>query len=143
LRWSDINEQYINITGKNNRPRVFPLEPFPELRALIAEMPKTHDKVFADNVRYFQKKLHECLHKLNLYQAGKNFHSFRKTLENDLIHNQDFDMPVVAELLGHSVDVQKRHYLEELQGAQLNEKLLRNIAKSKSFAHQPHTENDK
>lgn len=144
LEWSDITENYIDIKGKGNIQRVIPIKPFKDLQLLLESMQlaKTSTKkVFQRSKRQYTRALKECLESLGIYEHRKNSHSFRKTRENELIHNQNFTTKVIAELLGHSESIQKKHYLKVLKGEELSQKLLREMEKNDYYAHQKHTEN--
>jgi integrase len=132
LSWSDISDIAIKIHGKGNRIRYYPIGPFPELVALVEEMKDILrpefgiGKVFGEKymmhaqiINFFTKELR--MH--NLYEPGKAFHAIRRLHEQKLIYDNRLDPYLTAQLLGHSVMIQYKHYVEELGVEKLNELL--------------------
>lgn len=142
IHWNDITDDYIVIHGKGDRDRPFPISPFPELKELLTKIKlhKPNGYLFRlQTPTQYQRFLQIALKKIGLYAEGKNFHSFRKTRENELIDNSNFNAEDVADLLGHSIAMQKEHYRIRLQGKELNEKLLKSIERNRLIAQFKHT----
>ena len=135
LKWVDVKDTYIEVLGKGKRIRTIPLEPFEDLRNLLTEMREFRkgEKLFERAGITYTIFLKNILVKLGIDSRGKNTHSFRKTRENELIHDQHFSAKLIAELLGHTEAVQKKHYLQTLQTEELNKNLLREMEINKNF----------
>lgn len=132
VRWDDINDTRILIHGKGNKDRIFPLEPFPELKFLLKKMEPfdNGEKLFKwISQASLQRQLSKACQKLGIYESNKNFHSIRKMRENELIILYGLDLNITAELMGHSRQVQEKHYLEKMQESVLTKKILDQLSK--------------
>lgn len=140
LKWVDVKEDYIEILGKGKKIRTIPFAPFPEIKKLLGEIKSFNngEKIFPLANTTYKIYLSELLVKLGIKEVGKNTHSFRKTRENELIHNQYFSTKIIAELLGHTEAVQKKHYLKVLKSDELSKNLLREMEMNKNFTHEAH-----
>lgn len=118
LKPSDIQLDYaISIIGKGGKFRQIPLIPFPELnnftKELIEFSKQNQGRIFHwKDPRYAQKLFKRFVIKNNIRPLG--FHAIRKYFENHLINNSKIPINTVAQILGHTVAIQQKHYIEIL-----------------------------
>ena len=129
IYWSDIDEEKILIHGKGNRDRPFPINAFPEIFPVLEELKQFKDtnngKLFKWNsYAKLEKWIRDAVSELGIENKG-NFHAIRKMRENQLIQDEDLDLNIVAEILGHTKRVQEKHYLDVLGAKKLTEIILR------------------
>ncbi len=129
INWLDISEDAILIHGKGGRDRQFPRLLFPEIESVLNNL-KVFEKKNNGKLLYWtsyaklEMKLREACIELGFYEEGKSFHSIRKYCENKLINNDDFNPYEVAEIMGHSIQVQETHYKEILGAKRMTEKIF-------------------
>lgn len=111
-----IDKNIIRIFGKGDRVRFIPLEPFPELQAFIF----TFQFNLWVKTDFPQRLFRDACLTLNIKNLG--IHGIRKTFENRLI---DMDIPsdLVADILGHTPEVQRKNYRLKTKGKQLETRL--------------------
>lgn len=120
IYWSDITEDYILIHGKGGRDRKFPLEPFPDVQAVLRECEAyreaNHGKLFVWTA-YAKLELwvRQALETLEIPGNGRNFHSIRKMRENYWIKQERLPADVIAAIVGHTTKVQTEHYIQALE----------------------------
>jgi integrase len=130
IKKSDIHPTYIQIHGKGGIDRQFPTSEdlFPELKPLIEALLAFNtigNKLFSwTTYAKVGLRLRLACVALEIYTEGQAFHAIRKYAENSMIDDSRFDIRIVAELLGHSIRIQEKHYLQRL-GADKIAKLLK------------------
>lgn len=129
ISWLDIDEEKITIHGKGNRDRPFPIQAFPEIIPVLKKLEEFKDinngKLFRWNsYAKLEKWIRDALKDMGIENKG-NFHAIRKMRENQLIQDEDLDLNIVAEILGHTKRVQEKHYLDVLGAKKLTEIILR------------------
>lgn len=123
-----MKKRYL-IHGKGNRDRPFPINAFPEIFTVLEELKQFKDtnngKLFKWNsYAKLEKWIRDAVSELGIENKG-NFHAIRKMRENQLIQDEDLDLNIVAEILGHIKRVQVKHYLDVLGAKKLTEIILR------------------
>lgn len=128
LTWSDIGNEAILIHGKGGKERQFPRLLFPELEFILKNLKvkkRKDDRLFSwTSYAKLEKKIKDTCMQLGIYEKGKSFHSIRKYCENHLINNDDFNPYEVAEIMGHTIQIQEAHYKEILGTKRLTEKIF-------------------
>lgn len=118
----DVFNDYLLVNGKGSRLRKIPFESFPELGEFLKREIKTKDKLFPwHNDDYPHRLLASILLDLGINKKG--FHSIRKYFENKLIFKYKKNAVAVAQILGHTVAIQQKHYIEVLNIDNLNDAL--------------------
>lgn len=137
IQWSDISEKRILIReGKGDRQREIPLSPFPELQKTIAALRVLN----ADSPKLFtwttyaklQYRMRMAIEHLGIEGKGRNFHCLRKWFENYLLNQMRMPAHITAQILGHTVAIQQKHYLKILNVNEMEETIsnyTENIAK--------------
>lgn len=119
LNKSDIKPDYISIKGKGDRPRIFPLKPFPELIELIESFES--EKLFKFEERKVANfHLKKVCKALNIDCYYRSFHSIRKYIENKFVNEYNINNFLAAQLMGHTVKVQSQHYAQTKNADELN-----------------------
>jgi integrase len=100
LKWKDIKEDEIEITGKGSRRRVIPLNS--SARGIIKRQPKKDEYVFDLSNRYqadlFRRTIGQIRKRTGI---DFHFHLLRHYFTTRLIE-KGIDFVTVGELLGHS-----------------------------------------
>ncbi len=126
IHWADINEKRILIReGKGDRQREIPLSPFPELQKTIAALRVLN----ADSKKLFtwttyaklQYRMRVAAAELKIEGKGRNFHCLRKWFENHLLNQMRMPAHIAAQILGHTVAIQQKHYLKNLSANELEQ----------------------
>lgn len=126
-KWYDVNDDILIIHGKGNRDREFPINVFEDMPLLLEKIKylkknNVNNKIFSWIASEKPRKhLRNAVKELNITVTG--FHAIRRFRENQLANELDLPPRIVAALLGHTERIQKKHYLKELSGIQI-EKLL-------------------
>jgi integrase len=134
LKNSDIKDNMIIIHGKGNKDRQFTLKPFPELVKIINKVKSLPTADVSDRDRLFgyinsktpQQHLRKAFRDLGIYDSGRLFHSIRKLRENELLYDLNIPDKIVAQMLGHTVQTQRRFYEEKLSAERQAELILSN-----------------
>lgn len=108
--------------AKGSRERFIPLKPYPELVQVLNELKALNEEktLFGITVKYADENFRTTCRKLGIKTKG--FHGLRKYFENKLI-DENKPIKAVAEILGHSLPVQYKHYIKRSKIEDL-EKLL-------------------
>lgn len=120
LRFSDIDDQFINFIGAKGKPRQFPILRNKEIKEALNKIDKLQNKnrdYVLSNRDGFWLGRHNWLSKMvkkNMNKAGfpKSFctHLLRATFATQLIYRGE-NMAIVSKLLGHgSIQTTERHY---------------------------------
>jgi len=116
IKISDVKDHYILISGKGDVNRKFPLSYNSNLNAIIQKA-----LLLTDNELLFKytsqqplaKKLKDCCLELGFKDKTKiEFHQIRKLAENRMIKIEGIPNQLVADMLGHSIATQQKHYAE-------------------------------
>ncbi len=124
IRLTDIEEDFITIHGKGAEIRFFPLFAYPNLKELIEKVKIKHSKEYLFGVRSYSKlqyRIRRAVQELGIEIEYGNFHSIRKYAENDMIFNQNIPNRLVLSIIGHTRDIQDKHYLKKLQQQDLKD----------------------
>jgi integrase len=130
IEWQDVNESRIFVRhGKGGYQREIPLAPFPELRAVLQDLQKFNSVQTVPSGKLFYWKayaklelwLRKGLREMNIRGEGRNFHSIRKMFENKMLNEMKLPAHIVAQIIGHTVAVQQKHYLKALSLTELTE----------------------
>jgi len=116
LKKENINKQGITIVGKGDHLRHIPSNITKELPQLL----KSFEPFTWKTISYPQRRLGVACEILKLPNLG--FHSIRKAFENRLIQ-MDIPSDLVAEILGHTPEVQRKHYKKASKMKQLYDRL--------------------
>lgn len=133
-RWSDYDGKTLTIHGKGSRIRHFPVTPFPALKELMDDMVKYRNRyegfIFpwrdrakpAEHLRNYLKKV-----------VGKedsemySFHGLRRYAVEKFVREEGLDVELAAQLLGHSTEIMRKHYLKILGPEQLEARLMARV----------------
>jgi integrase len=128
IRLADIDEKFIQIHGKGDRTRYFPIFHFPEIYDVIERAKKfsKHDLLFGlKSYARQQQYIRASRERLGFDVEYANFHAIRKYAENNMLFNLNIPNKVVLSIIGHTKDVQEKSYLLKLQRNEI-ENLLTN-----------------
>lgn len=125
IDWEDISETHIFIRhGKGGYQREIPIAPFPELRTVLDELAALQGsrtgllfywKAYAKLELWLRRGLED----LEIKGEGRNFHSIRKMFENMLLNEMKLPAHIAAQIMGHTVAIQQKHYLKALSVEEL------------------------
>jgi len=112
LTWSDIDTNELRRIPKDKN-RADPTPMTNALREILADLPKTSDKVFpwkSTSQSSLLRRLNKAMEELGIPKANRGWHTFRKTATNRWL---DRSLPIeeVQTLLGHqSITTTRKHY---------------------------------
>lgn len=119
IRLEDIDDKFLLIHGKGDKVRHFPIFYFPEILPIIEKAKKEYltDGLLFGLKSYAkqQSNIRSARIKIKLNIEFANFHAVRKYAENDMLFNKNIPNKVVLSIIGHTADVQSKHYLLELK----------------------------
>ena len=119
LKRENILVDRIIIIGKGNIERFFPIQAGSELEKICTFCKKRETPFTWTTKRRPERNLLTALKKLKINTTG--FHPLRKYFENKLI-DSGVNIKVTAQLLGHTTQIQSKHYVTQLEmGTILNE----------------------
>ena len=127
IYWSDVNDKRILIRqGKGDTQREIPLAPFPALRETLKALETLRGgkegKLFTWTAyAILQLWLRDALVELGIPAGGRSFHSIRKWFENHLLNQMMLPAHITAQILGHTVAIQQKHYLKKLNADELEQ----------------------
>lgn len=129
LTSADIDDEYIRVVGKGQYIRYIPY------RAIdfddIELYRQKKGKLFKTQRTVWQDGFTQLRTELGMTIGIRSFHSIRKYFENKLIKEKNIEPRIVAELLGHTLQIQQKHYYEimsknELKGSLERARIVQN-----------------
>lgn len=134
LEWRhiDFDNDYIHIEfGKGSEQRKIPISNFDGLLEVLNELKLLNpQKLFTwKSPTKPQMHVRDAVNDLK-FAKKLNFHGIRKMRENELIKVHHNKPQAVAQVMGHSPNVQNKHYLEYLSQEELKEIFTENRAKN-------------
>jgi len=122
IQSDDIDSDFIRIRGKGKYIRHIPYNVL-GVGEIVTKMKNTKGRYFNRSYDTYAKILRKIIAILLLPGEFRNFHSIRKYAENYLIKVKGIDVRIVAELLGHTLAVQQKHYYEIMSKSELKKTL--------------------
>jgi len=130
IRKTDIDDEFIQIKGKGGYIRHIPYKILgvADIVEKMRATPNLNGRYFKLTYNSYKTKFGEILAKTTIDQQFRSFHSIRKYAENYLIKTQKIDMRIVAELLGHTLEIQQKHYYEIMSKSELKTSLEEHLS---------------
>lgn len=122
IRNTDIDDEFIQIKGKGGYIRHIPYKIL-GVADIVKKMRTTTGRYFNYSYQMYKNNLEEILKTAGIPDENRKFHSIRKYAENHLIKTLKLDMRIVAELLGHTLAIQQKHYYEIMSKEELKESI--------------------
>lgn len=122
IRHTDIDDEFIQIKGKGDYIRHIPYKIL-GVTDIVDKMKATHGRYFKQSYQNYKVILEQILLSAKIPAEKRKYHSIRKYAENYLIKIKKLDMRIVAELLGHTIAIQQKHYYEIMSRDELKNSL--------------------